>query len=33
VFIQEGLTGIAGADENLVAGLDRDASVIGGASS
>jgi cytosine/creatinine deaminase len=33
VFIQEGLTGIEGADENLVAGLERGAPVIGGAPS
>lgn len=33
VFVQEGLTGIAEADVNLVAGLDRGAKVIGGAPS
>jgi len=33
VFIQEGLTGVPGADENLVAGLDRGAPVVGGAPS
>ena len=33
VFVQEGWTGIAEADANLVAGLDRGAAVVGGAPS
>ncbi|MBT8004843.1 MAG: amidohydrolase family protein [Rhodospirillales bacterium] len=33
VFIQEGLTGVPGADENLVAGGERGAEAIGGAPS